>query len=85
MKEKSFEVSGKDMIKLLQENNAQLHRWEMGFFCLNPQPADHAFGESPQEPWIGSVMFQQMVGSGAISNDGLLIEQKVDKPRRARP
>lgn len=72
MKEKTFEVSGAVMLRLLKEGNGQLHRWDMGFFCMSPQPVEYVYGDAPKEPWVGSVMFQQMVGNGDISSEGVL-------------
>jgi len=74
MPQATFEVSGARMLQLLKESSGKLHRWDVGFFCLSPQPADFAFGDAPQEPWVGTVMYQQMVVSGAINATGELAQ-----------
>lgn len=70
----TFEVSGTRMLHLLKVGSGKLHRWELGFFCLSPQPGDYKFGDAPKEPWVGSVMIQQMVISGAIKATGELTD-----------
>lgn len=72
MPRSTFEVSGAQMLQLLKDSAGKLHRWDIGFFCLSPQPADHVFGDSPKEPWVGTVMFQQMVAGGMITAAGEL-------------
>ena len=69
----TFEVSGKQMLSLMQAKNAMLHRWDLGFFCMTPQPTEYVFGDAPQEPWIGTLMFQQMVSSGVVLSDGTFV------------
>jgi hypothetical protein len=61
------------MLRLMNEKSGKLHRWDIGFFCLSPQPVNCKFGDAPKEPWIGSVMFQQMVLAGVISQNGILV------------
>lgn len=74
MPKATFEVSGTLMLQLLKESAGRLHRWDGGFFCQSPQPADYDFGDAPKEPWVGTVMFQQMVISGAITATGELTQ-----------
>lgn len=64
------------MMELLRNSkvkNTRLFRWELGFFCIEPQPDEYQFGDDPKTPWIGTVMFQQLVGCGLILNNGELI------------
>ena len=84
MQEQSFEVDGKQMLRLLKEQSGSLHRWELGFFCLSPQPADYALGDSPKEPWIGTGMFQQLVAAGVLSPTGVLMRGDIPKGFRTK-
>ncbi len=70
---KSFEVTGDEMLEILAKSNGSLHRWDLGFFCVEPQPAGDPFGLAPKAPWIGTVMFQQMVIAGVLSKDGQMV------------
>ena len=85
MSEQSFEVDGKQMLRLLKEAGGTLHRWDLGFFCLSPQPVNYADGDAPKEPWIGTVMFQQMVSAGVLLPTGTLTRGDIPKEFRTKP
>lgn len=85
MPNQSFEVDGKQMLRLLKEQSGSLHRWDLGFFCLSPQPADYSFGDSPREPWIGTVIFQQLVSAGVLLPTGVLTRGDIQNEFRTKP
>ena len=85
MSKQSFEVDGKQMLQLLKERTGSLYRWDLGFFCLSPQPVGHAFGDFPKEPWIGTVMFQQLVSAGVLLPTGVLTRGDTPKEFRTKP
>lgn len=65
-KEPTFEITATAMLKAMHQHQQPLHHWEGGFWCLAPAPADFQFGQSPQEPWIGTVALTQLLQSGKI-------------------
>jgi ankyrin repeat protein len=69
---KTLEVCAGEMLKILQQGEGQLHRWDLGFFSTQAQPADAGWDQSPQEPWIGTVVFQEMVQKNFLTPSGAL-------------
>lgn len=71
--EVTYEVTGEEMLKILDASKSTLYRWEGGFFCASPQPDGFTCGQAPKQPWIGTAMYQLMLTTGAIS---LKVERK---------
>ena len=71
--QKTNEISGAAMLKRMHQYGGVLHCWNGGFWCTSHQPLTFQFGDSPDEPWVGSVMLQQMLSSGKIIQDGAMV------------